>query len=46
MTFLATHVGSLPRPQSVVDFLFARERGVTPADDPDRGLEHRSRVSK
>lgn len=27
MTLLATHVGSLPRPQSVVDFLFARERG-------------------
>jgi 5-methyltetrahydropteroyltriglutamate--homocysteine methyltransferase len=24
---LATHVGSLPRPQDVVDFLFARERG-------------------
>jgi 5-methyltetrahydropteroyltriglutamate--homocysteine methyltransferase len=24
---LATHVGSLPRPQAVVDFLFARERG-------------------
>ena len=27
MTLLATHVGSLPRTQSVVDFLFARERG-------------------
>ena len=27
MTLLATHVGSLPRPQKVVDFLFARERG-------------------
>jgi 5-methyltetrahydropteroyltriglutamate--homocysteine methyltransferase len=27
MTLLATHVGSLPRPQQVVDFLFARERG-------------------
>lgn len=27
MTLLATHVGSLPRPQTVVDFLFARERG-------------------
>jgi len=27
MTLLATHVGSLPRPQDVVDFLFARERG-------------------
>lgn len=27
MTLLATHVGSLPRPQAVVDFLFARERG-------------------
>jgi 5-methyltetrahydropteroyltriglutamate--homocysteine methyltransferase len=26
MTLLATHVGSLPRPQAVVDFLFARER--------------------
>jgi 5-methyltetrahydropteroyltriglutamate--homocysteine methyltransferase len=27
MTLLATHVGSLPRPQKVVDFLFAREKG-------------------
>jgi hypothetical protein len=27
MTLLATHVGSLPRPQAVVDFLFAREKG-------------------
>ena len=27
MTLLATHVGSLPRAQAVVDFLFARERG-------------------
>ena len=27
MTLLATHVGSLPRPQQVVDFLFAREKG-------------------
>ena len=27
MTLLATHVGSLPRTQTVVDFLFARERG-------------------
>jgi len=27
MSLLATHVGSLPRPQPVVDFLFARERG-------------------
>ena len=27
MTLLATHVGSLPRSQEVVDFLFARERG-------------------
>jgi 5-methyltetrahydropteroyltriglutamate--homocysteine methyltransferase len=27
MTLLATHVGSLPRSQKVVDFLFARERG-------------------
>lgn len=27
MTLLSTHVGSLPRPQPVVDFLFARERG-------------------
>ncbi len=26
MPLLATHVGSLPRPQSVVDFLFAREK--------------------
>ena len=27
MPLLATHVGSLPRPQPAVDFLFARERG-------------------
>ena len=27
MTLLSTHVGSLPRSQKVVDFLFARERG-------------------
>jgi 5-methyltetrahydropteroyltriglutamate--homocysteine methyltransferase len=27
MGLLTTHVGSLPRPQEVVDFLFARERG-------------------
>jgi 5-methyltetrahydropteroyltriglutamate--homocysteine methyltransferase len=27
MALLATHVGSLPRTQEVVDFLFARERG-------------------
>jgi 5-methyltetrahydropteroyltriglutamate--homocysteine methyltransferase len=27
MTLLATHVGSLPRSQDVVDFLFAREKG-------------------
>ncbi len=27
MPLLATHVGSLPRPQAVVDFLFAREKG-------------------
>ncbi len=27
MSLLATHVGSLPRSQAVVDFLFARERG-------------------
>ncbi|MFN3937954.1 MAG: cobalamin-independent methionine synthase II family protein [Gemmobacter sp.] len=27
MPLPATHVGSLPRPQKVVDFLFARERG-------------------
>ncbi|MFN6980192.1 MAG: cobalamin-independent methionine synthase II family protein, partial [Gemmobacter sp.] len=27
MPLLTTHVGSLPRPQAVVDFLFARERG-------------------
>ena len=26
MPLLSTHVGSLPRPQSVVDFLFAREK--------------------
>ena len=29
MTLLATHVGSLPRSQPVVDYLFARERGET-----------------
>lgn len=28
MTILATHVGSLPRTQKVVDFIFARERGA------------------
>jgi 5-methyltetrahydropteroyltriglutamate--homocysteine methyltransferase len=27
MPLLSTHVGSLPRPQAVVDFLFAREKG-------------------
>ena len=27
MSLLATHVGSLPRSQAVVDYLFARERG-------------------
>jgi 5-methyltetrahydropteroyltriglutamate--homocysteine methyltransferase len=27
MTILATHVGSLPRTQEVVDFIFAREKG-------------------
>jgi 5-methyltetrahydropteroyltriglutamate--homocysteine methyltransferase len=27
MTLLATHVGSLPRPQEVADLLFAREKG-------------------
>lgn len=27
MTILTTHVGSLPRSQEVVDFIFARERG-------------------
>jgi 5-methyltetrahydropteroyltriglutamate--homocysteine methyltransferase len=32
MTLLATHVGSLPRSQEVVDFLFARESGA--AYDP------------
>lgn len=31
MTILATHVGSLPRSQEVVDFIFARENG-TPYD--------------
>jgi 5-methyltetrahydropteroyltriglutamate--homocysteine methyltransferase len=31
MTILTTHVGSLPRTQEVVDFIFARERG-TPYD--------------
>lgn len=32
MTILATHVGSLPRTQEVVDFIFAREKGT--AYDP------------
>lgn len=27
MPVLTTHVGSLPRTQEVVDFLFTRERG-------------------
>ena len=27
MTIRTTHVGSLPRSQEVVDFIFARERG-------------------
>ncbi len=27
MTILTTHVGSLPRSQEVVDFIFARENG-------------------
>ena len=26
---LTTHVGSLPRPQEVVDYLFAQDRGRT-----------------
>ena len=26
MTILTTHVGSLPRTQEIVDFIFARER--------------------
>ncbi len=30
---LTTHVGSLPRPQDVVDVLFARDRGEEVADD-------------
>lgn len=33
MTILTTHVGSLPRNQEVVDFIFAREHG-TPYDAP------------
>lgn len=35
---LATHVGSLPRPQAVADLLFARERG----EDVDRDLWDRT----
>ena len=35
MSLLATHVGSLPRSQGVVDQLFARERGE-PLPDFDR----------
>ncbi|MBV6635977.1 MAG: epoxyalkane--coenzyme M transferase, partial [Mameliella sp.] len=27
MSILSTHVGSLPRTQKVVDFIFAREKG-------------------
>lgn len=34
MTILTTHVGSLPRSQEVVDFIFARERG-TPFSQAD-----------
>ena len=34
MALLSTHVGSLPRPQAVVDLLFARERGEPV--DPDQ----------
>lgn len=30
MPLLATHAGTLPRPQPVVDFLFAREKGQAP----------------
>lgn len=36
MPVLTTHVGSLPRTQEVVDFLFARERGE-PYDQADFG---------
>jgi len=34
MSILTTHVGSLPRTQKVVDFIFARERGE-PYDEAD-----------
>ena len=33
MSVVATHVGSLPRTQEVVDFIFARERGGTFAQE-------------
>lgn len=32
MSVLTTHVGSLPRSQNVVDFIFARERGEAYAE--------------
>jgi 5-methyltetrahydropteroyltriglutamate--homocysteine methyltransferase len=34
MSILTTHVGSLPRTQKVVDFIFARER-QDPYDEAD-----------
>lgn len=46
MSLLATHVGSLPRSQAVVDFLFARERGEAfdPAAFDARMADHVSQV--
>jgi 5-methyltetrahydropteroyltriglutamate--homocysteine methyltransferase len=46
MTLLATHVGSLPRSQAVVDFLFARERGEAydPAAFDARMADHVAHV--
>ena len=34
MPIKTTHVGSLPRTQEVVDFIFAREQGRSPTTKP------------
>ena len=39
---LTTHVGSLPRPQEVVDFLFAQDRSEA-YDEANPRLAHRPR---
>src|SRR5262249_10780102 len=46
---LTTHVGSLPRPQAVVDLLFAEDRGESPDDatfDATLGSAVRDAVSR